>query len=219
MTTPFPEVLMKNNDAKLVQRVLEGDDTAFATLVQKYQKSIHALAWRKIGDFHIAEDITQDTLLKAYQELSTLNEPQRFSSWLYVIASNYCKMWFRKKPPSTQPLENISSAQLEKATYSGFVIEEKERSAEETQREVVEKLLAKLQESERTVITLHYFGEMSSAEIGAFLGVSANTVRSRLRRAQQRLKKEETMIREALEHFQISPNLTDNIIKKISRTK
>ena len=88
MTIPFSEVLMKNNDAKLIQRVLEGDDTAFSTLVQKYQKSIHALAWRKIGDFHIAEDITQDTLLKAYQELSTLNEPQRFASWLYVIASN-----------------------------------------------------------------------------------------------------------------------------------
>ena len=71
----------------------------------------------------------------------------------------------------------------------------------EAQREVVKKLLAKLQESERTVLTLHYFGEMSSAEISAFLGVSANTIRSRLRRAQQRLRKDEPMIREALEKF------------------
>ena len=79
-------------------------------------------AWRKIGDFHIAEDITQDTFLQAYQRLSTLKEPQRFASWLYVIAANYCKMWLRKKRLSTQPLEDTSSAQLEKATYSGYVI-------------------------------------------------------------------------------------------------
>ena len=78
-------------------------------------------------------------------------------------------------------------------------------SPSETQRDVVKKLLAKLGESERTVVTLHYFGEMSCSEIGAFLGVSTNTVKSRLRRAQQRLQKEETMIREALDNFQISP--------------
>ncbi len=210
---------MKNDDAKLIQRVLAGDDTAFSVLVNKYQKPVHALAWRKIGDFHVAEEITQDTFLKAYQRLSTLKEPQRFVSWLYVIATNHCNAWLRKKRLRTEPLENTSSEALEKATYSGYVIQENERTAVEAQREVVKKLLAKLQESERTVITLHYFSEMSSAEIGAFLGVSANTIRSRLRRAQERLKREEPMIREALEHFQITPNLTENIMREISRMK
>jgi RNA polymerase sigma factor (sigma-70 family) len=188
-------------------------------LVNKYQKPVHALAWRKIGDFHVAEEITQDTFLKAYQRLSTLKEPQRFVSWLYVIATNHCNAWLRKKRLRTEPLENTSSEALEKATYSGYVIQENERTAVEAQREVVKQLLAKLQESERTVITLHYFSEMSSAEIGAFLGVSANTVRSRLRRAQERLKREEPMIRDALEHFQIMPHLTENIMREISRLK
>ena len=210
---------MKNDDAKLIQRVLSGDDTAFSVLVRKYQKPVHALAWRKIGDFHVAEEITQDTFLKAYKRLSTLKEPQKFASWLYVIATNLCKAWLRKKRLWTQPLENANIVQLEKATYSGYVVSENEQTAIEAQREVVKKLLAKLPESERTVITLHYFGEMSSAEIGAFLGVSANTIRSRLRRAQQRLKREEPMIREALENFQITPNLTENIMREVSRLK
>ena len=210
---------MKNDDAQLIQRVLAGDDTAFSVLVRKYQKPVHALAWRKIGDFHIAEEITQDTFLKAYQKLSMLKEPQRFLSWLYVIATNHCKAWLRKKRLRTESLENTESVALEKATYSGYVISENEQTAIERQREVVKKLLAKLQESERTIITLRYFGEMSSAEIGEFLGISANTVRSRLRRAQERLKKEEPMIREALEHFQITPNLTENIMREISRLK
>jgi len=210
---------MKHDDVKLIQRVLAGDDTAFSVLVRKYQKPVHALAWRKIGDFHIAEEIAQDTFLKAYQKLAMLKEPQRFLSWLYVIATNLCKAWLRKKRLRTESLENTERMALEKATYSGYVISENERTAIETQREVVKKLLAKLQESERTIVTLRYFGEMSSAEIGEFLGISANTVRSRLRRAQERLKKEEPMIREALEHFQITPNLTENIMREVSRLK
>ena len=210
---------MKNNDAHLIQRALEGDDTAFSVLVRKYQKSVHALAWRKIGDFHIAEDITQDTFLQAYQKLSTLKKPQRFASWLYVIAANYCKMWLRKKHLATQPLENTSRAQLEKVTYSGYVIEENERTTAEAQREVVKKLLAKLQESDRTVITLYYLGGMNYEQISEFLGVSVSAIKSRLHRARQRLKKEEPMIREALGNFQITPNLTENIIREISRLK
>ena len=210
---------MKNNDAQLIQRVLSGDDTAFSVLVRKYQKSVHALAWRKIGDFHIAEDITQDTFLQAYQKLSTLKKPQRFASWLYVIAANYCKMWLRKKRLSTQSLENTSSTQLEKETYSGYVIAENERTTAETQREVVKKLLAKLQESDRTVITLYYLGGMTYEEISEFLGVSVTAIKSRLHRARQRLKQEEPMIREALDNFQITPNLTENIMREISRLK
>ena len=210
---------MKNIDVELIHRVLDGDDTAFTELVKKYQKPVHALVWRKIGDFHIAEEITQDTFLKAYQGLATLKKPQSFASWLYVIAANHCSTWLRKRRLQTQSVEETGSTRLEKTTYSGYVIEENERTAVEAQREVVKKLLAKLQESERTVITLHYFSEMSSAEIGAFLGVSANTIRSRLRRAQQRLKKEEPMIREALDNFQITPHLTENIMREIARMK
>ena len=210
---------MKHDDAQLIQRVLDGDDTAFSALVKKHQKPVHALAWRKTGDFHVAEEITQDTFLKAYQNLSTLKEPQKFAGWLYVIAANYCKMWRRKKRLSTQSLEDTDNAELEKTAYSGYVIAENEQVAVKTQREVVKKLLAKLQESERTVITLYYLGEMSYEEISEFLGVSVASIKNRLYRARRRLKKEEPMIREALENFQITPNLTENIMREISLLK
>ena len=89
----------------------------------------------------------------------------------------------------------------------------------EAQREVVKKLLAKLKESDRTVITLYYFGGMTYEEISKFLGVSVGAIKNRVYRAQERLKKEEPMIREALENYQITPNLTDNIMREISRLK
>ncbi|MDE0634897.1 MAG: sigma-70 family RNA polymerase sigma factor [Candidatus Poribacteria bacterium] len=213
---------MKHNDAELIQDILEGDDHAFSLLVGKYQKPVHALAWRIVGDFHIAEEITQDSFLIAYKRLKTLKEPQRFVSWMYVITRRRCMAWLRKKRLWTQSIEHLEQTdneRLEEAIYSEYVVTEKERTVAETQREVVKKLLAKLQESERTVMTLHYFGEMSCSEIGEFLGVSANTVKSRLRRARERLKKEEPMIREALEHFKITPNLTENVMREISQTK
>ncbi len=210
---------MKNADVELIQRVLDGDDTAFTELVKKYQKSVHALAWRKVQDFHIAEDITQETFLKVYRNLSTLKEPQSFASWLYVIATNHCKTWLSKKQVWTQSLDNFNSTELEKATYSSYVSAENEQVSVETQREVVKKLLAKLQESDRTVITLYYLGGMTYEEISKFLGVSVSAIKNRLYRARQFLKKEEPMIREALENYQITPNLTENIMQEISRLK
>ena len=208
---------MKNDDAELIQNSLIGDENAFAKLVRKYQKQVHALAWRKVGDFHIAEEITQDTFLRVYKKLSTLKDPNRFAGWLYRIAARQCHAWLRKKRMQTQSLEDTDIELIEGATYSQYVAEEQAKAATEAQRDIVQRLLARLRESERTVVTLHYFGEMTCEEISRFLGVSASTVKSRLHRARHRLKKAEPMIREALEGFQIRANLTENIMQEISR--
>ena len=209
---------MKNKDVKLINQILAGDENAFASLVKKYEKQVHALAWRKVGDFHIAEEIAQDTFLKVYRKLSTLKDPYQFSGWLYVIATNQCRAWLRKKRLETEPLEDTEVESIEE-TYSRYVAEERTKVAVEAQREVVKKLLAKLKESERTVMTLHYFGEMTCEEISRFLGVSTSAIKLRLHRARQRLKKEEPMIREALSNFQLSPNFTDSIMREVARIK
>ena len=208
---------MKNDDVRLIQRSLTGDENAFAQLVKKYQKQVHALAWRKVGDFHTAEEITQDTFLRVYKNLSTLKDPNRFTGWLYRIAARQCHAWLRKKRMQTQSLEDTDLELIEGVTYSQYVAEEQAKAATEAQRGIVQRLLARLQESERTVVTLHYFGEMTCEEISRFLGVSASTVKSRLHRARNRLKKAEPMIREALEGFQIRANLTEKIMQEISR--
>ena len=210
---------MRNDYTELIQRILKGDDNAFACLVRKYQKRVHALAWRKIGDFHIAEDITQETFLQIYRKLPTLKDPRRFPGWLYVITNRRCLAWLRKKRIQTQPLEEIDTAMSEKTSYSRHVATEQAKSAAELKRELVKNLLAKLKESDRTVITLYYLSEMTYAEIGEFLGVSADTVRIRVHRALQRLKKYEPTLREALSCFQLSPNLTENIMREIPHIK
>ena len=89
-------------------------------------------------------------------------------------------------------------------------------AAVEHRREIVQKLMAKLPESERTVMVLYYLGEMDCEEISRFLGVSPNTVKSRLRRARKRLKNEESLIRETFGSIPLHPNLTENIMRNIN---
>lgn len=210
---------MKNNDTELIQRTLAGDNTAFSELVKKYQRQVHALTWRKIGDFHIAEDITQDTFIRAYQRLHTLKKPNQFSGWLYVIATRKCLEWFRKKRVQGKVLNNIDISEIYNDPYSRHVADEQANNTYQATLEVVQKLLETLKESERTVITLHYFAEMTCEEMSKFLGVSVNTIKSRLQRARKRLKNHEPMIKEVIGNFQISPVLTDNIIREISQIK
>ena len=210
---------MNTNDADLIQRTLDGDEGAFTALVNKYQKSVHALVWRKIGDFHIAEELTQDVFLKVYKRLSTLKRRDHFPGWLYVIATRHCIAWLRKKQLPTKSLDAMSTTELEELCYARYEADRDEAAAIEHRREIVKRLLQKLPESEHTVVTLYYLAEMTGEEISVFLGVSPGTVRSRLRRARQRLKKEESMIQEVLNNFQLSPNLTENILREIARIK
>lgn len=207
---------MKHDDAELIQRTLEGDEQAFAVLVEKYQEQIHALAWQKIGDFHIAQEITQDAFITAYQKLTTLKQHSRFAGWLYVITSNKCNMWHRKKKPQPQSLEETDLIELEEVYYTDYMSRQREEATNEQRRALVQKLLSKLQESDKTVITLHYLAGLTCEEIGRFLGVSPNTVKSRLHRARNRMRKEEAMIQENLSSFRLPKQMTENIMKEIT---
>ena len=210
----------REDDVQLIQRILSGDDVAFSILVDKYQKSVHALVWRKIGDFHYAEEITQDTFLQVYKKLPTLRDPYQFAGWLYVMANRRCLNWLRKQKPAMQSLEDTHVDEVEKLSYTHYLSEHREAEAEERRREIVKKLLEKLPESERTVMTLFYLGEMTMKEISKFLGVSVKTISSRLSRARKRLReKEEALVQEVLGSVQISANLTQNIMQQVADLK
>ncbi len=208
---------MEREDIELIQRTLSGDESAFSDLVKKYQKSVHALVWGKIKDFHIAEEITQDTFLHVYEKLPTLREPARFAGWLYVIASRRCIAWQRKQKRVVQSMETVSDEVLEKTAYANYVSEQREEAAAERRRQVVESLLEKLPESERTVMILHYLGETSCERISKFLGVSVNTVKSRLSRARERLRADDNS-RNPRWYF-VTPNLLETIMRNVASLK
>ena len=215
---------MTNNDVQLIHRILSGDDEAFSILMQKHQKGVHALIWRKIGDFQIAEEITQDTFIQVYKKLGTLSDPNRFSGWLYVIANRLCINWIQRNKAkldrlNMQSLENTHPDEIEEASRLHHIAHEQETEAENRRQKLVKTLLEKLPESERTVVTLYYLGEMTTKEIGRFLGVSMNTIKSRLRRARKRLQEEEILVRETLGGVQLSESVTENVMRHIADLK
>ena len=206
---------MKNDDAKCVERILAGDESAFTALVNKYEKRIHAFVWRQVKDYHVAEEITQDTFLKAYEKLGTLRDPNRFSGWLYMIATRRFLTWLGEKKIPMQSLDAMRETEIEALFYAQYMAEQIEKLATEKQREVVAYLLEKLPARERTAVVLHYLSEMTCEEIGGFLGVSPNTVKSQLHRARKRLKKEAPIVHETLGGNQHSGDLMEDIMNWI----
>ena len=142
---------MVDEDVQLIHRILSGNDDAFSTLVEKYQKGIHAFAWRRMGDYHYAEEITQDAFVQVYKNLSTLRNPYQFAGWLYVIANRLCLKWLQKKKMKVQSLEDTPMAEIEQYSYNKYILNQRETNARESSLEIVKKLLDKLPESEQTV--------------------------------------------------------------------
>ena len=210
----------KEDDVQLIRKVLSGDDAAFGILVGKYQKSIHALACRKIRDFHYAEEIMQDTFLRAYKKLSTLKNPNQFSGWLHVIANRLCIDWMRSQKSVMQSLEDTPVEEIEKSSYTHHVSAQRETERTGYYHELVKNLLEKLPENERTVVTLYYLDEMSTKEISKFMGVSVNTITSRLHRARKRLQTDpEFLEHEFFGDFQLSDNLKENIMSQLEQLR
>ena len=213
---------MTEDIVELIQRILDGSEEDFSILVRKYQKGIHALAWRKVGDYHVAEELTQDTFIQAYRKLRTLKNPNQFEGWLYVIANRLCINWTQrnKSKISVQSIEETPVEEMEKAYHTHYVSEQRRQEDVVQNQSIVEELLAMLPESERTVLTLYYLGEMTAKEISKFLGVSVNTIKSKIRRARNRLKEEgEHLITENLRSVQLSTDLTESIMRQIADIK
>jgi len=163
-------------DAALVARCLEGDVEAFDPLVRRYERVLFNVAGRMLGDREDARDVTQEAFLKAYQKLATFDPRYRFFSWMYRIVLNE-SLNARSRRSRTGPLEGEPTApgSLEEG------LDHRER------RDRVQVALARLAPTDREVLVLRHFAELSYADIGAALGIAEKTVKSRLHEARQRL--------------------------------
>ena len=173
------------SDETIIQRALDGDKTAFSVLVNRYREAVHALAYRKLGNFHEAEDVVQETFLRAHQKLPTLKNRAKFAGWLYAIATNCCRMSLRSR--ERRDAESTSFDELRPEQIGRISLA---HHASEPGSQLLEEAIEALPESGRTPLKLYYMEGMSCPEIGRMVGISANAVRDRLYRARKRLRKE-----------------------------
>ena len=204
---------MRTEDGHIIQKCLDGDAAAFGLLVDKYKGSVYALAYAKLGDFHDAQDMTQEVFLKAYRKLRTLKRWDRFLSWLYAITSNSCKDFLRSK--ANRPDEEYISDQEQECLAKMSIDSHHEEALHQTLRDA----LSELPEIHRQVLSLHYLGGLSCKEIAQFLGASPHAITMRLSRARAKLRKEMlTMMRTSFDGQKLHSGFTLNIVEMIRRT-
>jgi RNA polymerase sigma-70 factor (ECF subfamily) len=164
------------DETALIRRTLDGDASAFETLVTCYQRLAFTVALRMLGNYEDAKDATQSAFVKVYENLDTYDPKYRFFSWMYRILVNEC-LNVRRGRRQTEPVDDDCPEETNRTD----AVEDEER-----RRDVRTAVLA-LPLPYREVIVLRHFAVMSYDEMSVALGVPVKTVKSRLYTARQRL--------------------------------
>ena len=187
------------NDNELISRVLNGDQQAYAGLVSRYQTYVFTLALRVVKSREDAEEVAQDSFIKAYKYLADFKGASKFSTWLYTIVNNTAISFLRKKKVEIHSLDNEKVFEVADSKESGMganMIEQKSKMA------MVNEAIAMLNPDDAQIITLFYKAEQSLEETAQILGIEINAAKVRLYRARTRLKeKMETYFAEEVKNL------------------
>lgn len=161
-----------------------GNLSAFEEILFSYEKPILNYIYRIVGRREDAEDLTQETFLKLYKSLGTIDPENNFNAWIYKIATNTAYDWLRQKGRKKE-LFVIDD------TYSGFeTIDSSATYNNIADTSDVELALKKIKPIYRTVLFLFYYEDLDYRQISDILSIPINTVKTHLHRAKQLLKKE-----------------------------
>ena len=169
------------SDTELVARARRGDETAFEQLVLRHQRYAFNLAYRVIGNYAEAEDVTQEAFVRAWRGLPGFRGQARFATWLYRIVYNLCLNRLPRLRRELLQAEPLEEAVVDLAPAPPDVFEVQERLA------FLHEELNRLPAKYRLVLTLRYLQDLSYAEIAAALDVPMGTVKTHLHRARQLL--------------------------------
>jgi RNA polymerase sigma factor (sigma-70 family) len=201
---------MRTEDGFIIQKCLNGEPEAFGLLVDKYKASIYAFVYAKLRNFHDAEDVTQETFIKAYRKLRDLRKWDSFLAWLYCIASDKCRKFIRSQSarPDREFIEDQNFKDNRTVTHSENVYDS------------LHDALDSLPEIYCEVLTLHYLGGMSTNQIANFLRVSPEAIRQRLSRARTQLKEEVLAIMSGtLSQHRLQASFTFRVVEILKKIK
>jgi RNA polymerase sigma-70 factor (ECF subfamily) len=170
---------MAGDDAELIALVIAaGDQRAFATLVNRHQQAVRGLLMRLCRNYALADDVAQDTFVKAYNKISAYSGSGTFRAWLCRIAYNEFLMSARKRKSADRALERLQAEPHETSIEPGAP----------GARVDLDRALAELGEEERACVVLCYAGGLSHTEAAEATGLPLGTVKSHVNRGRARLK-------------------------------
>jgi RNA polymerase sigma-70 factor (ECF subfamily) len=170
--------MAETNEA--VRRFLDGEEEAFSSIVRCWEKKVYSLAWRMLGNHEDAQDVVQETFLSVFKAIRGLRDPGRFSTWLYRIALNHCRVRWKSRGVGLYS-EDRGSGQagneggLPTNTFGALPGVE----ALET-LDIIRKALAGLSEDHRTAIILKEYLGLSLEELALVMDCPLSTAKSRL---------------------------------------
>ena len=170
------------DDQAVIARVQAGDKDSFRMLVERYSHGVFRLAYRMTGNEQDAEEVVQESFLRAYRQLGRYESRASFGTWLYRIASNYALDFMRARRRNgerDEPLERLPAQgpAADRLAYSGQV------------RRKIEEAMDLLSEQERAAFVLRHYEGQSIEEIGQALRLNANATKNSIFRAVQKLRR------------------------------
>jgi len=183
-----------SEDAKLVFAAIDGDNDAFGKLLEKYSSFVYRTVFYDIKSKEDAEDISQEVFIKAYKALANFRSDSEFSTWIYRICKNTIYDYIRKSSREKSiPLSEMSSGDENDRIYdipddSGKYDPEKTYISKET-ADIVNDAISSLSEEHKSIILMRDIEGYSYGEIADILSIEEGTVKSRLSRARNSLKK------------------------------
>jgi len=162
------------SDEDLVGRIAQGEGSALGLLLERYERPLAAFLHRRTAGRDV-EDLYQETWLRVVRAAATFDRRRRFSSWLFEIAANLCRDWWRRHAddPKSDAVDHVPDA---RSTAS---------RVEDTM--TIDSLLARLPDAQREVLVLRFWHDLSEAEIGEIVGCPKGTVKSRIHNGLARL--------------------------------
>jgi RNA polymerase sigma factor (sigma-70 family) len=172
------------NDRELINKILDGDRTAFASLLSQYQSYVFTVCFRVLKNREEAEEAAQDTFIKVYKTIKTFKQDSKFSTWLYSVAFRTAIDHSRKKKMKISSIDSEDNFLQIKDNKSTPM----ELMANKDLKTVLASVIQTLPQTEASVITLYYQGEQTVKEIAKTLKLSESNVKIKLYRTREALK-------------------------------
>ena len=175
----------QKDDRYYISQVLKGDVQAFSYLVDKYKDMVFTLAFRILKNRENAEEVAQDSFVKVYQNLGKFRSKSKFSTWLYRIVYNTAISRVRVKQKTTMSIDNQKFFEIgddDQNVSKSFDIE--------NNKMILQRLLNKLDESDRALITLYYLDECKISEISEITGYNNSNIKVKLHRTRKKMQEE-----------------------------
>jgi RNA polymerase sigma-70 factor (ECF subfamily) len=177
-------------DCDLVTRAVAGREDGFEELVRRYQRPIAAYVYRMVGDYESALDLTQEVFIKVYNSLRRYRSEFKFSTWIYKIAHNSAVDHLRRRGGREQALQREFDGEQYDLPIESRRPSPEQESERAERREEIERVVRELPAAYRELVVLRHSHDLSYDEIAEVTGLPLGTVKNRLFRAREVMRRE-----------------------------